>query len=212
MKGVINGLWYWNYVIAFLSSLIEAFPVLWWFLPGTNILLLVGWFFWHSNITNLVYLIIVSSIWAIIWNLIWFILWVYFWKGFFKKYGIYVWVWLTELKYLEKSIHKWWLWGIVLWKFHSMTRTFIPFVAGTAGMKSWKFMLYNTIGSIIRSSLTITMWVFFVKYYKIILNYAGYIFLWIFILIWIYIYKYKRVEFKKYWDEKNAEMDEMNRK
>ena len=93
-----------------------------------------------------------------------------------------------------------------------MTRSFLPFIAGSMGMKSGKFMLYNAIGSVIRATTIILLWVVFVQYYKILLEYSGTISLVVFWLIWAYIYKYKRVEFKKYWDEKNAEMEEMNRK
>lgn len=208
MKWFIETLWYWNYLIAFLSSLIESFPVLWGFLPWTNILLLVGGFFWALWNYQLIYIILISSAWAIIWNLVWYILWVYFWKTFFDKYWMYVGIGKTEVNYLEKWINKWGFWGIILWKFHPTTRTFIPFVAGTVGMKSGLFMFYNTIWSIIRSTSTVILGVFFVTYYKIILEYSWYIFLGIFALIWLYIYKYKRAEFKKYWDEKNAEIEE----
>lgn len=212
MKIVINWLWYWNYIIVFLSSCIEAFPVLWVLLPGQNILLMVGWFFGHINNNNLVYVIIIASLWAIVWNYIWFLLGRHFWDSFFDKYGIWLWIGKTEVKYLKVWIEKWWALGITLWKFHPMTRSFLPFIAGSMGMKAGKFMFYNAIGSFIRATTIILLWVVFVKYYKILLEYSGTISLGIMILVWGYIYKYKRVEFKKYWDEKNIEMEELNKK
>jgi membrane protein DedA with SNARE-associated domain len=38
-----------------------------------------------------------------------------------------------------------------------MTRAFLPFIAGSMGMKSGKFMLYNAIGSIIRATTIILL-------------------------------------------------------
>ena len=212
MKNVISILWYCNYLIAFLSSLIESFPVLWGFLPWTNILLLVGWFFWNISINNVVFMIIVASIWAIFGNLIWYILWVYYWKHFFEKYWDYVWIWKTEVKYLEKWIKKWWMWWIIIWKFHATTRTFMPFIAWSSWMNSSKFMIYNTIWSIIRASLTVIIWVFFVNYYKIILDYAWTIMFAILVLVWLYIYYFKKKEFLVYWEEKNREIEEKAKK
>jgi membrane protein DedA with SNARE-associated domain len=211
MKLVIEGLWMWNFIIAGFSSLIEAFPVLWVVVPGQNILLIVWGFFWNISNINLIYVIIIASIWAIIWNYIWYLLWKIYWDRFFKKYWNRFWIWLTEVKYLKKWIDKWWAWWIIVWKFHPMTRSFLPFVAGSMWMTSVKFMIYNIIWSIIRAITIILLWVLFVEYYKIILEYIWTIIMWIFVIIWIYIYKYKKKEFMQYMHEKNKELDELHK-
>lgn len=211
MKVVIEWLGLWNYIIAWISSLIEAFPVLWVVVPWQNILLIVGWFFWHISHLNLVYVMIVASIWAILWNYIWYVLWKIYWDSFFKKYGNWFGIWLTEVKYIKKWINKWWAWWIIFWKFHPMTRAFLPFIAWSMWMQSIKFTIYNVIWSIIRSVTIISLWVVFVEYYKKILEYIGTIMMLIFALIWIYIYTYKRDEFLQYMKEKNAELDEIQK-
>ena len=211
MKIVIEWMWMWNYLIAGFSSLIEAFPVLWIVVPGQNILLIVWWFFWHISNTNLVYVIIIASIWAVIWNYIWYVLWKIYWDSFFKKYWNWFWIWLTEVKYLKKWIDKWWALWIIVWKFHPMTRAFLPFIAWSMWMHSIRFMIYNILGSIIRALTIILLWVVFVEYYKIILEYIWTIMMWIFALIWLYIYKYKRKEFMQYLHEKNTELDELHK-
>lgn len=210
MKIVINWLWSWNYLIAGGSSLIEAFPVLWVVVPWQNILLIVWWFFWNISHTNLIYVIIMACIGAIIWNYIWYLLWKYYWDSFFKKYWYWFWIWLTEVRYLKKWITKWWALWIIVWKFHPMTRAFLPFIAGSMWMKNWKFMLYNTIGSIIRSVTIILLWVIFIEFYKIILDYIWTIMIVIIWVVWIYIYKYKRIEFMQYLKEKNEEIESIN--
>lgn len=207
VKEVVQGLGNWNYLIVFISSLIESFPVLWVVIPGQNILLAVWWFFAEQNKTTLYYVVLITSIWAIIWNFIGFYLWKIYWDSFFKKYGLWFWIWETELKYLEKGIEKWWPWGITFWKFHWLTRAFLPFIAGSMWMKSRTFMFYNVLGSIIRSVVMIIIWVLFAKYYKVVIDNAWKVMLVIMALTAFYIWKFKKTEFKKYMKEKNEEME-----
>ncbi len=211
MKLTIESLWMWNYLIAWFSSLIEAFPVLWVVVPWQNILLIVWWFFGHIDNMHLIYIIIIASIWAIIWNRIWYTLWKHYWDSFFKKYWNRFWIWLTEVKYLKKWINKWWAWWIILWKFHPMTRAFLPFIAWSMWMASVKFMIYNIIWSIVRALTIILLWVVFVEYYKIILEYIWYIMMFIMFIVWLYIYKYKKKEFMQYLHEKNKELEELHK-
>lgn len=209
LKVVIEWLGYWNYFIVFLSALIEAFPVIWIVLPGQNILLIVGGFFWDISYTNLIYVVIIASLWAILWNYIWYLLGIKYWDNFFEKYGIWFGIGQTEVKYLKKGIEKWGALGITFGKFHPMTRSFLPFIAGSMGMKSQKFMLSNALWSFIWASSMVIFWVIFVKYYKIFLEYAGTISTVLLIIIGLYIYFYKKKEFLQYWKEKNEEIEKM---
>jgi len=212
IKIVIDWLGNWNYFIAWFSSLIEAFPVLWIVVPWQNILLIVWGFFGKISSTNLIYVIIIASIWAVIWNYIWYVLWKYYGDDFFRKYWNWFGIWLTEVKYLKKGIDKWWPLWIIIGKFHPMTRAFLPFIAWSMGMHSTKFMIYNIIGSIIRAITIIILWVLFVAYYKAIIDNFGYIMLGIFVWIWWYIYYFKKDEFLIYMKEKNNELDELSKK
>ena len=212
LKIVIQWLWFLNYLIVFFSSFIEAFPVLGVVVPGQNILMIVWGFFGNLSKYNLVNVGILASTWAIFWNYIWYLLWKIYWDSFFEKYWNRFWIGLTEVKYLKKWIDKWWAWGISFWKFHPLTRAFLPFIAWSMGMKSKSFMIYNIIGSIIWSITMVVLGMIFVEYYKIILEYIWYIFLVIFICFWIYVYKYKKEEFMKYIQEKNEELEKLTSK
>lgn len=207
MRQIINSIWNWNYLIVFSSSLIEWFPVLWVVVPWQNILLIVWWFFWAENYTNLLYVTLIASIWAVISNYIWYYLWVYYWEIFFKKYWLWFGIWETEVKYLKKWIKKWWPWWIIVWKFHNLARAFVPFIAWTMGMHKKEFFIYNVVWSILRATAIVILWTFFAGNYEVIIDYFGYIMLWIMILTWIYIYKYKRAEFITYWKEKESEIE-----
>jgi membrane protein DedA with SNARE-associated domain len=206
--GIIWWLWNWNYFILFFSSLIEAFPVIWVVIPWQNIMLLVAMFFAKKNAMDLIFVCVIASFWAIIWNYIWFLLWKKYWDSFFKKYWNWFWIWTTEVKYLKKWINKWWPIWVTLGKFHNVSRAFIPFIAGSMEMKNPTFMLYNTIGSIVRATMMIILWTMFGKYYEIIIDNAWIIMAVLLLFVWLYVYKFKKAEFLKYWKEKNEELDE----
>ena len=206
---VIQGFWNWNYLILFSSSLIESFPVIWTAVPWQNIILLTSIYFAEKNLASLFFVYVVASCWAIIWNYVWYFLWKKYWDSFFSKYWIWFWIWLTEVKYLKKWINKWWPVWVTLWKFHNLTRAFLPFIAWSMWMKKKSFMFYNILGSTIRATTMITLGTLFWKYYEAIVNNSGKIILTIFIWVWIYIYFFKKEEFLQYWKEKNEELDNL---
>jgi len=207
IQTIINNLWNWNYVIVFLSWLIESFPILWVVVPWQNVLLIVWGFFAKLNQTNLIYVITIASIWAILSNYIWYVLWVYYWDTFFKKYWNWFGIWLTEVKYLKKWIKKWWPAWIILWKFHNLTRAFLPFIAWSMWMNKTSFFIYNCIWSIIRAITIVVLWVLFASYYEIIIDYMMYIMIWVTLLVSFYIYRFKKKDFMEYVKEKNEELD-----
>lgn len=210
MKIQVENLWSYNYLIACISCWIEAIPILWTTLPWQNILLLVWWFFWSISINNFFILILSASLWWILWNFIWFYLWKFYWEHFFDKYWIWFWIWKTEVKYLKKWIKKWWPSWIIFWKFHPITRSFLPFIAWSMKMNAWIFMLYNTIWSILYSVVIIWIWILFVENYKVIIDYIWYIMLWIAIIVFLYIYFFKKDLFDEFMKEKRLELKELD--
>ncbi len=207
IKSIILTLGNWNYVIIFISWLIETFPVLWVVVPWQNILLVVWWFFGEISKTHLIYVMIVASVWAMLWNYIWYFLWKIYWEKFFKRYWLWFGIWETEVKYLKKWIKKWWAMWVIIAKFHNMARAFVPFIAWSMWMKSKSFMIYNTVWSIIRAISIIVLWVFFAKTYQTIIDYIAYITIWIMVVLWIYIWRFKKKEFIKYIKEKEIEIE-----
>lgn len=206
---VIQGIWNWNYLVAFWSSLIEAFPVLGVVVPWQNIMLLVAIFFAKKSWWSLIWVYIVAIVGAIIWNYVWYALWRKYWDSFFKKYWVRFWVWVTEVKYLKKWIHKWWPIWITFWKFHNVTRAFLPFIAGSMWMRERSFVFYNTIGSILRAITIITLWAVFGKYYETIVNHIWKIVGVMCILLLAYLYFFKKDQMQEYIKEKSEELDNL---
>lgn len=198
----------WNYFIIFLSSLIEAFPILGVVVPWQNIMLIVGWFFADISYNNLFWVIVIASIGAIIGNYIGYFLGKIYGDSFFKKYGMRFWIGLTEVKFLKKKIKVWGPWGIIFGKFHSITRAFLPFIAGSMGMKKTSFFVYNIIGSIVRAITLIILGVVFASYYEVIIDYLMLIFFIVLVGVFAYMYKFKKESLMEYIHEKNKEIDE----
>ncbi len=207
LKDVIKWLWYLNYIIVFLSSMIESLPIIWVVIPGQNILIISWWFYAKTSNFALILIIFLSSLWALIWNYIWYFIWKVMWDNFFAKYWLWFWVTETDVKYLKESMPKWWPFWIILWKFHSVARAFIPFIAWSSWMHKKFFMLYNAIWSVIRWTTMVLIWILFADYYEIILKYLWWIILALLVWFIFYMYKFKKDAFMKYMEEKNAEIE-----
>ena len=205
MRGVIANLGNWNYLLAFISAFIESFPVIWVSVPGQNVMLLVGGFFWPENISLMIF---VAVLWALCGNYVGYLLGRHYGNVFFEKYWDWFGIGRTELKYMKTGIknHGWWM--VVIGKFHNVARAFIPFIAGSMGMKQKKFVIYNIIGSILRAVTIILLGVVFVEHYKVVLSYIWYILLFILALFALYIFIFKKEEFKKYLIEKEKEIED----
>jgi len=205
LKEVVETLWPWNYLVVFLSSLIESFPVLGILIPWQNTLLISWWFYAK---VDFVWIVTVASIWAILWNYIWYILWKYWGMWFLEKHWDWFWVGKTEWLYLKKWVEKYGAVWITFSKFHQVARAFIPFVAWAYEMRPKSFIFYNVIWSVIWSLTFVSIWLFFADNYETIVNYISYIMLVLILGFAFYIYKFKKQEFKKYLELKNNELDE----
>ena len=97
---------------------------------------------------------------------------------------------------------------IIFWKFHNLTRAFLPFIAWSMWMSNKAFFIYNIIWSVIRAITIVILWVVFASYYETIIDYMMYIMIAITIIIAFYIYKFKKKEFIDYVKEKNEELEE----
>jgi membrane-associated protein len=136
----------WNYLVAFSSACIESLPFIGTAVPGMNIMILVGGF-WAKE--HFLFTILCAIIGAMLGNYCGYWIGKYYGKELIHKYGEWFGIGTTEEAILKKQIEKNGFWYIVLGKFHNFTRSFVPFIAGSAKMLERNFWLYNMIGSII---------------------------------------------------------------
>ncbi|MDD4151946.1 MAG: DedA family protein [Candidatus Gracilibacteria bacterium] len=209
IKNEVQNLGYWNYIIVGISSAIEGFPVLGIVIPGQNIMMIVGGFFGTKYIY---YTIIAGTIGAILGNEAGFLLVKNYGEKFLNKYGDYFGIGKTESKYLRSWVEKYGSFAVILAKFHNVARAFMPFVLAGANMKHKTFFLYNVIGSIVRSSTMICIGVVFAANYEKIVDYMGYIIAGIMLLSFAFIYFFKKEAFMIYLNEKQAEIEEKQKR
>ena len=154
----------------------------------------------------------VASFGAVLGNSIGFILGKYYGEDFFKEYWLWVWLGTTEVKYLKEKIHTRWPLWVILWKFHNLARSFVPFIAGSMEMNNRSFHIYNFISSIVRAVSMILLWILFAQYYEKIIDYLFTImFVGMLLFLW-YKYLFQKEDLIKYWKDKNEEIDEKIRR
>lgn len=207
----IHSLGNWNYLIAFASSMIESFPVIGVFIPGQNIMLLVGGVFGKLGYVQFGSIIGLAIIGALIGNAIGYFLGKWYGYVFLEQYGDWFGLGRTETKYLQKQIEKNGAWFIIFGKFHGFTRAFIPFIAGSMGMQTGKFWIYNIIGSILWATTIVILGMAVVAYQEMILSYLSYILMGILMCVMIYVYFFKKEAFMAYVKEKEKEIEDKTR-
>lgn len=203
MGGAIHSLGNWNYFLAFFSALIESFPIIGVLVPGMNIMILIGGFWWKMHPIATIFC---ATFGAMLGNYAGYLLWKKYGMTIVKNYGDYVWFGQTEQKILENQIQKNGFWYIVLGKFHGTLRAFIPFVAGMSKMKSKNFWIYNAIGSFLWAIIINIIGILFVEKYEEILKNIDKIFMIIIVIFVLYLWFFQREKVQKYWSDKNAEM------
>ena len=208
MEVLVNSWGNWNYLVAFAFSVIESFPVVGVLVPGMQVMLIVGGFFGRDHLPET---IAVCAVGAVIGNFVGYALGKRYGKSFFKEYGDAFGLGRTELKYLERQIAKNGPVFVILGKFHNLARSFVPFIAGSAGMVPGRFWTYNVIGSIVWAASIITLSVAFASYYKVVLDYVGYFFLALILAFSAYVWFFRRDAFMRYWEEKKLEIEEKSK-
>ncbi len=207
IKNLIEHLGKLNYLLAFVSALLESLPLVWSIFPGQVVMLSVGGFYGGQGITQFLWVAFFAIFGSVISNSVWYFLGRYYGEDFFEKYGMWVGIEETELKYLKKWVDTWGAWGIILSKFHAHLRAFLPFIAGSMGLSTKRFWIFNCIGSTVWAFSFILIGIFFAEYYEQILKYFGWIFTGIMIVVLWYFYLFRRDKLVWYFKQKQADIE-----
>ena len=208
IKVHIESLGKWHYLLAGVAALLESLPIIWTIIPGQVVLMSVWGFYGGSGLYEFIGIMIAAIFGSVISNGVWYILWKHYGENFFKTYGMWIGIQETELKYMKKSVNSWGPWGILLSKFHQHFRAFMAFIAGSMGLLTKKFWIYNIIASILWAATFVGIGIFFAEYYKEIIKYIQYIILGLLTIFAIYIWKFKKQQFLTYIEEKNKEIEQ----
>jgi membrane protein DedA with SNARE-associated domain/membrane-associated phospholipid phosphatase len=187
---------HWGYFIIFFATILEALPLIGFFIPGEMIVILGG-FFAKRGMLHLSLVLIIAIIGAVLGDLIGYQLGKKYGHSFITRYGKHFFFkeeyYLKTKQLLRAHTGK----TLVIGRFNSVTRAFAPFVSGTTKIKFSKFMFYNVCGGI-AWGLTFT----FVGYifgtsYDIVSGYIGEVVLVAIIIAIVLAYLYKFINKRK---------------
>jgi membrane-associated protein len=209
IQGSVASLGYWVLCIVFLIACIESFPFLGVLLPSLPILLLVGWSFAAQSIHHAILAWICWALGAIFGNSVGYFLWKWRWDLWLKEYGLIFGIGAIEQEWMRKHFQGH-IAGITIFlgKFHGLTRSFVPFMAGISWVSGHMFWIYNSLGSIVWSVTILSLGIFFSQSYKQILDNIGWIFTWGALLVFGYFFLFQRKKLQAYFAKKMKEIDD----
>jgi undecaprenyl-diphosphatase len=164
------------YIIIFLIILLEAVPPIGIFIPGQIFIMLAG-FAAHQKLLNLEYLIVLAAIAAILGDWISYEIGKKYGLSFLKRYGKYFFLKEEYIRKSEKFMHNHLSKAIITGRLHSLTRVFVPFLAGVHKVRFGKFIRATIVGAIIWSAGSIMIGYIFGEGYRVVERYAGWLFI-----------------------------------
>lgn len=137
-----------GYLIAFAATVCEGIPPLGFFVPGQNIVIIVG-FFASIDLLSPIFSLICIILWAWIGDLAAYWLGKKYGLAFLKKYGKYIMISDSVLESIEKILTKNLVMGTILSKFYAWTRGVLPFMAGSLKIKFSKILFYTGVTNLL---------------------------------------------------------------
>ncbi|NPA51798.1 MAG: DedA family protein [Aquificae bacterium] len=161
-----------GYFAIFLITILETSVFLGMFIPGDTVVILSG-FLASKDLLNLLVIIIIASTGAIIGDNIGYFIGKKLGEPFLLKYGR---IFGFKKEYLNKSHEFFDRFGgmaIVLGRFTSIVRTFVPVVAGISEMNYKKFLFYNVFGAVLWACVFSVAGYVFGKNLDMLVRYIG---------------------------------------
>ena len=145
------------YALVFVAALMESLPVIGVFLPGTVILIFLGYSSGEGYL-GLPLAIFVAALGAFIGELVGFYMGRY---GRHFLHGQVKWLKVAHIEAAQKYFHAHGGKSVFIGRFIGPIRSVISIVAGMSHMKTGVFNFYNALGAILWSALYMTLGYFF---------------------------------------------------
>ena len=198
---------YGTWIIAIIV-LIEALPFLWLFIPGQQLFVLTLGFS-HGEV--LPAMILTGIVAMFVGNLISYFLGRRYGDYFLTHFGPGFGIGKTERAYIERGFDNHGSWFLILGKFHNLTASIGALLAGSSGMPFMKFFIPNSIGIVLWVGVMSIIGRLFAEHYEKIIDNIGKILGIFAICVIAYLLIFKRESVKRYWREKELEIEEMER-
>ncbi len=188
---------HWGYAIILFITLIEATPILGFFVPGQLIVILAG-FLVKQSMLDMGNVILVASFGAIFGDLIGYMLGKKYGISFITKYGKYFFFKREHYEKTKMIMNNHTGKALIFGRLNSLTRSFAPFVAGSSNLPFRKFMVYNIIGGISWAVAFVMVGYIFGASYEIASKYIGRFMLLAIVLSIALIYAYSFINKKRH--------------
>ena len=198
---------YGTWIIAVIV-LIEALPFLWLFIPGQQLFVLTLGFS-HGEV--LPAMILTGIVAMFVGNLISYFLGRRYGDYFLTHFGPGFGIGKTERAYIERGFDNHGSWFLILGKFHNLTASIGALLAGSSGMPFMKFFIPNSIGIVLWVGVMSVIGRLFAEHYEKIIDNIGKILGIFAICVIAYLLIFKRESVKRYWKEKELELEEMEK-
>ena len=198
---------YWAGILAIIV-LIEALPFLGLFIPGQQLFVLTLGFS-HGEVLPAMILTGIAAMF--VGNIVSYFLGRRYGDYFLTHFGPGFGIGKTERSYIERWFEKHGSWFLILWKFHNLTASIGALLAGSSGMPFMKFFIPNSFGIILWVGVMSIIGRLFAEHYEKIIDNIGKILGIFAICVIAYLLIFKRESVKRYWREKELEIEEMER-
>lgn len=197
------------FVASFLENLIPPIP--------SEVIMPLGWYLASTGKLNLIWVIIVCTLWSTIWNLPWYVVGRYFSKKkikkFVEKYGKYFFYKPEYVDDIYKTFDNNQRKIIFLGRFVPGARWFLGIPAGSAKMNFGLFFWYTLAGTLIWSSFLVLLGYYVWENRSIIVDWVSkydhyMIYVVALLLIWFVIYIARKRRSKN--TDKNDPIDDIS--
>jgi membrane-associated protein len=138
---------HWGYLLIFLISIFEAFPIIGTFLPG-HLTIIASGFFAKLGILKLRYVLPLAVLGAIIGDTIAYAIGRFYGHPFIKEHGRYFYLEKKRYNKLKRLIKDHTGKAIILGRYTPITRALTPFITGISEIPFYKFLTLDVIGSL----------------------------------------------------------------
>jgi len=164
------------YLAVFLAALVETAPFIGLFLPG-QVVVIIGGVAAQQGLIRFPGVVLAAALGAVLGDWIGYRLGRTYGEAWFKKHRK---LFLLEHVPYDRAKYYFKKYGgitVLLGRFYNITRSFTPFIAGTARMRRSVFILYNMLGSLLWGFVSVLVGYIFGEAYPVIEKILGRMFL-----------------------------------
>lgn len=161
-----------GYWILIVVAILEGLPLIGTIIPGQTVVVIAG-FFVKLGVLNAWAVVVIVACGAILGDLLGYEIGNRYGMKFIEKFGPYVLIKPQHVERAKQLITSHTGKSIIIGRFTAITRSLMPFIAGSMSIHKGKFWFYNIIGSVSWSIASVAIGYAFGASYEIAAHYFG---------------------------------------